>query len=227
MFGAGGGTSSFREVEETDVVLLWGSNARLAHPIWFHHLLKGIRNGARLYVTTAAGVLHEIDVATGTVLDTLHVGAAANGLTISRDGVYLYVSSIAAAEVTAISTATFSVERTYDVAGMPQRIAVSGDGARLFLASEVEGLSILDLGSGHETLVGAVGPGAVGLALSPDEQVVYLTRPPSNEVVVVDVATQAVVQRFTGLGRPRNVAFGLNGRVALVTGEFGQVYVVE
>ena len=50
MFGAGGGTSSYREVEETDVVLLWGSNAREAHPIWFHHLLKGIRNGARLYV---------------------------------------------------------------------------------------------------------------------------------------------------------------------------------
>ena len=50
MFGAGGGTNSYREVEETDVVLLWGSNARAAHPIWFHHLLKGIRNGARLYV---------------------------------------------------------------------------------------------------------------------------------------------------------------------------------
>jgi formate dehydrogenase major subunit len=50
VFGAGGGTSSFREVEETDVVLLWGSNARVAHPIWFHHLLKGIRSGARLYV---------------------------------------------------------------------------------------------------------------------------------------------------------------------------------
>jgi len=50
VFGAGGGTSSYREVQETDVVLLWGSNARAAHPIWFHHLLKGIRNGARLYV---------------------------------------------------------------------------------------------------------------------------------------------------------------------------------
>ena len=50
MFGAGGGTSSYREVEDTNVVLLWGSNARNAHPIWFHHLLKGIRNGARLYV---------------------------------------------------------------------------------------------------------------------------------------------------------------------------------
>jgi formate dehydrogenase major subunit len=37
-------------VEETDVVFLWGSNAREAHPIWFHHLLKGIHNGAELYV---------------------------------------------------------------------------------------------------------------------------------------------------------------------------------
>jgi predicted molibdopterin-dependent oxidoreductase YjgC len=49
VFGAGGGTSSYREIEETDVVLLWGSNARETHPIFFHHLLKGVRNGARLY----------------------------------------------------------------------------------------------------------------------------------------------------------------------------------
>ena len=51
MFGAGGGTSSYEEVEDADVVFLWGSNAREAHPIWFHHLLKGIRHhGTRLYV---------------------------------------------------------------------------------------------------------------------------------------------------------------------------------
>ena len=48
MFGAGGGTSSYREIEETDCVLLWGSNARETHPIFFHHLLKGVRRGARL-----------------------------------------------------------------------------------------------------------------------------------------------------------------------------------
>ena len=44
----GGGTSSYREIEETECVLLWGSNARETHPIFFHHLLKGIRRGARL-----------------------------------------------------------------------------------------------------------------------------------------------------------------------------------
>src|SRR5437763_4674279 len=49
VFGAGGGTNSYQEIEDTDVILLWGSNARETHPIFFHHLLKGVHNGARLY----------------------------------------------------------------------------------------------------------------------------------------------------------------------------------
>jgi predicted molibdopterin-dependent oxidoreductase YjgC len=50
VFGAGGGTSSYREVEETDLIFLWGSNARETHPIFFHHVLKAVNDGARLYV---------------------------------------------------------------------------------------------------------------------------------------------------------------------------------
>jgi anaerobic selenocysteine-containing dehydrogenase len=37
-------------VEETDVIFLWGANARENHPIFFHHVLKGIHNGAKLFV---------------------------------------------------------------------------------------------------------------------------------------------------------------------------------
>ncbi len=50
MFGAGGGTNSYREMEETNLILLWGSNARETHPVMFLHMLKGVRNGARLVV---------------------------------------------------------------------------------------------------------------------------------------------------------------------------------
>ena len=50
MFGAGGGTSSYQEVQDTDLIFLWGSNARETHPIFFHHVLKAVNNGARLYV---------------------------------------------------------------------------------------------------------------------------------------------------------------------------------
>lgn len=49
MFGLGGGTCSYQEITETDVILLWGSNAREAHPIFFHHLLRGLDNGAAMY----------------------------------------------------------------------------------------------------------------------------------------------------------------------------------
>jgi formate dehydrogenase major subunit len=37
-------------MEDTDLIILWGSNARETHPIFFHHLLKGVRKGARVYV---------------------------------------------------------------------------------------------------------------------------------------------------------------------------------
>jgi predicted molibdopterin-dependent oxidoreductase YjgC len=49
VFGAGGGTSSYQEAEEADLIVMWGSNAREAHPIFFHHVLKGVRNGARMF----------------------------------------------------------------------------------------------------------------------------------------------------------------------------------
>ncbi|MET9420180.1 MULTISPECIES: molybdopterin-dependent oxidoreductase [unclassified Streptomyces] len=49
VFGSGGGTSSYEEVDHTDLIVMWGSNARFAHPIFFQHVLKGIRNGAKMY----------------------------------------------------------------------------------------------------------------------------------------------------------------------------------
>jgi predicted molibdopterin-dependent oxidoreductase YjgC len=50
VFGAGGGTSSYAEAEAADVIVMWGSNARNAHPIFFHHVLTAIHGGAKLYV---------------------------------------------------------------------------------------------------------------------------------------------------------------------------------
>ncbi|MFC0435243.1 molybdopterin oxidoreductase family protein [Kutzneria buriramensis] len=50
VFGSGGGTSSYQEIEDADLIVLWGSNAREAHPIFFQHVLKAVHRGARLYV---------------------------------------------------------------------------------------------------------------------------------------------------------------------------------
>src|SRR5215471_434115 len=63
MFGSGGGTSSYDDLESTDLILLWGSNARETHPVMFLRMLRGIRNGARMVVidprrTLSAAVAH-------------------------------------------------------------------------------------------------------------------------------------------------------------------------
>jgi formate dehydrogenase major subunit len=50
VFGAGGGTSSYEEAEAADVIVMWGSNARNAHPIFFHHVMRAVNRGAELYV---------------------------------------------------------------------------------------------------------------------------------------------------------------------------------
>jgi predicted molibdopterin-dependent oxidoreductase YjgC len=96
-------------VEETDVVLLWGSNARAAHPIWFHHLLKGIRNGARLYVVdprrTASAQWADVwmglnvgsDIALSNTMarEIIHAGLADEGfITNSTSGFEAYRASV-------------------------------------------------------------------------------------------------------------------------------------
>ena len=70
------------------MILLWGSNAREAHPIFFHHVLKAIHNGARMYAidprrTTTAqwadtwlglNVGSDVALANGMAREIIHAG---------------------------------------------------------------------------------------------------------------------------------------------------------
>jgi len=49
-----------------------------------------------------------------------------------------------------------------------------------------------------------------------------VTNPPAGTLQIIDPAARQVLQTLTGLGRPRNVAFGANGATALVTNELGK-----
>ena len=37
--------SAYVEAEDADLLVLWGSNARETHPIFFHHVLQGLKKG--------------------------------------------------------------------------------------------------------------------------------------------------------------------------------------
>lgn len=50
VFGTGAATGSYDELEDTDVILVWGSNTQECHPIIFNHMRRGIKNGTKMVV---------------------------------------------------------------------------------------------------------------------------------------------------------------------------------
>lgn len=49
-FGAGGATTSYEELENTDLIICWGSNTMECHPIIYNHMRRGVKNGAKMVV---------------------------------------------------------------------------------------------------------------------------------------------------------------------------------
>ncbi len=124
MFGAGGGTCSYAEVEETDLVILWGSNAREAHPIYFHHLLKGLDNGAQMFAVDPrrtssaafADIWLGIDVGTDIAL------ANAVGREIIASGLHnaeFVARATSGFEEYAAAVEPYTLERAATITGVP------------------------------------------------------------------------------------------------------------
>jgi YVTN family beta-propeller protein len=177
-------------------------------------------DGSRLYVTRADGKLFVINTADRSILATVNVGPAANGLAFHPNQPILYVSSIQAGTVAAINTQTNTVQRTYTLGGAPQRIAVSNDGTELYAANEVSGMDVVNLSTGGLTSValpktgGGYGAG-LGLALAKDGNYAYVTMPNLGLVQIVDVKARTIYKTiFTG-GDPRNVAIAKDGGVVV------------
>ena len=48
VFGSGADTNSYEDFENTDLIIVWGSNTQEAHPIIYNHIRRGIKNGAKM-----------------------------------------------------------------------------------------------------------------------------------------------------------------------------------
>jgi anaerobic selenocysteine-containing dehydrogenase len=72
--------ASYEDAEHADLTVLWGSNARETHPIFFHHVLQGLRNGASaLQADPRAGARLRQGRPRPAVLDAGHHRAPLNG----------------------------------------------------------------------------------------------------------------------------------------------------
>ncbi|HEX2219128.1 MAG TPA: hypothetical protein VHG35_10005 [Gemmatimonadales bacterium] len=193
------------------------------------------------YLGTNDGRVLEFDVASSTVAGFIDLGvpkSRANHLALNPAGTLLYVSSFTSGTVSEIDLATRSVARTFVVGGEPQGLAVSHDGAELYVADESGpgDIDIYDL-TGNALVAslpsGATssGGGPFGLAMSPDGAKVYvgvITGDGPGLIQVIDVATHRIERTITSCGGiPRRIAFGYSGGLAVIADETGCANFVE
>jgi YVTN family beta-propeller protein len=85
-------------------------------------------------------------------------------------------------------------------------VAVRRDGRRIFVTNGRAGTVTVHDPSGALLRVIRVGPRPWGLALSPDQKVLYVANGPSNEVSVVDLSNYREIDRIAVGQGPRGVA---------------------
>lgn len=184
-------------------------------------------NGRRVYATTADGRVYVIATTSNTIVDSMRVGGAANGLAFSPSGDRLYISSRDAGTVTVFNTQTDAPVDTIVTTGAPQRLAMSRDGSTLFAANEAVGINVIALPAGTLLPNIPLDGSGYGLGLTPDGEQLYATNPATGRIFIVDVADRHLVNTLVVGGAPRNVAFDHDGRLAIVTDGDGRVIFIH
>jgi YVTN family beta-propeller protein len=160
----------------------------------------------------------------GSVGKAIKLDAPPLDLVISPDGKRLYVAvdSRGSGEIHTIDTATGTARNGFTVVGVdPRAIAISRDGARLYVANHgSDTISAIDTGTGR--VIRQFRPGCgikpVAVAVGLDANRVYVTCESSNLVAAMDGVTGATVGIPVQVGlRPSSMAVSPDGSRLYVT----------
>lgn len=153
-------------------------------------------DGRKVYVSSdGASTVSVIDTQTDMVIGSVEVGTNPHGLAISPDGRQVLVGSFGINHVLLIDTSSDKEVARIPVP-MPHNSVLSPDGRLAYVGSQQQGamaVAILDLM--QRTQVGTVPLDKTprGLSLSPDGQQLYVTVAGSQDIQVIDLASQRLV----------------------------------
>jgi DNA-binding beta-propeller fold protein YncE len=180
-------------------------------------------SGRTLYVTTNEDRLYAIAVPSGRIVASLALPATSHHLAVHPSGSRLYVATRTAGSVLEIDTTRYQLLRTFPLRGWPQGLAVSGDGSTLYVANEKLGVDMIRLASGQVVAGRPLDGGPCELALSPDQQRLYVGLVHGGQVVVIDCRSFTVAEILDVGGEPRGMAFDPRGHAVAIANRAGWV----
>ncbi|HEY5196993.1 MAG TPA: alkaline phosphatase family protein [Solirubrobacteraceae bacterium] len=187
-------------------------------------------DGTTVYVTNSGtNTVGVITTATNKVTANVTVGLYPHGIAVTPDGTHAYVANTGpntgstptpgpggANTVSVITTATNTVTATINVGQAPEVIAISSDGATVYVTCQ-DGLYLIDAASARVRGVVAQLGGAHGVAVAPDGSTVYVVDSTRNALALVDPSTARVASEIPVGQMPWNVALTPDGTTAYVT----------
>lgn len=160
-----------------------------------------------------------IDTATGQVVATVPVVAGPHGMAVSADGKLVYVTGEGSSGMSVIDTATDSVAQTVEVGPTPHGVALLPDGKTILVGVYgADRVAFVDT-----TSLAVVASVTVAkphtIAVRPDGKLAYVAsqQPGKFALVVVDLATRAVVRQIALDKPPRDPEFSHDGKYLYVT----------
>ena len=182
------------------------------------------RTDSRLYVVTNRDSLFEIDRGSGAAIRTLPLGGTGQSMAWHPNGYLLYVSTFTGGTALEVDTRTMTLGRTFVTGSKAQGVVVSRDGQELWVADEdLRKVDVFSLATGGLLTSIPVGGNPWGMAITPDQQQLYVGLVFQGEVVVIDRASRTIVRRIATGGAPRRIVFNQAGTIGVVPNESGYV----
>lgn len=171
---------------------------------------------SRLYVLTA-DELQSIETATAHVVGSVNVGKDTSGIAISPHGRTLWISQGAQNAVLPVDAHSLQTENPIGVPS-PGELAIAKNGSTLYVLSGNLGtVTPVDLRARAVGTPIAVGIDPSSLAVAPDGKKLYITRGVTDDLAIVDLATNTLDPKTIPVGvAPSSVAITPDGSFAYV-----------
>lgn len=150
-------------------------------------------DGKYVYVDTSANNIDVIETATNNVIASIPVGTGTNGIAVSLDGTFLYVTDGPTNSVLVIDTATNSIITSFAVGTNPQGIVFHPSAALAYVMnSGSNNVSVVNTSTHSQTTTIGVGTSPLAGVSTPSGSFIYVTNTASANVSVINTATNTV-----------------------------------